>query len=157
MTKLTVRKYQPADFLNIELTVFGRKCREDQPIELLAKINKAAGPAVTVVDPQDRIVFCCGIHNHYMWHGVGDIWALFSPLAKKYPHTWIVAKELLDSYFVQQDYVRLQAALDPVDCPEAIRFDERLGFKPEGLMRRYGPNGEDRIRYALVREEQNGC
>lgn len=151
MTRLTVREYKPADFLNIELMEYERKYREGQPVELWAKIKKQIGPVVTVIDPDGEIVFCCGIHN--MWPGVGEIWAVFSPLAKKYPHTWIVAKELLDSYFTQQDYVRLQAALDPLGCPEAIRFDERLGFKPEGLMKRYGPHGEDMILYSLVKEE----
>jgi len=96
-------------------------------------------------------VFCCGIHN--MWPGVGEIWAVFSPLAKKYPDTWIIARQLLNQYFSQNGYVRLQAALDPEECPESIRFDERLGFKPEGTLRNYGPHGEDRIMYALVKDK----
>lgn len=149
MTKLSVRPYEPEDFMNIELMDYEKKCREGQPVEMWAQIKKTAGPAVTVVDPQDQIVFCCGIHN--MWHGVGEIWAVFSPLAKKYAHTWVVAKHLLDITF--KDYVRLQAPLEPIGCPEAIRFDERLGFRPEGLMKRYGPHGEDMIMYALVKEK----
>ncbi len=131
---------------------YEREYRVGQPVDLLAQAKEKLGPAVTVSDPEGEIVFCCGIHD--MWSlgsGVGEIWAVFSPLAKKYPHTWIVAKELLDITF--KDYVRLQAALDPVGCPEAIRFDERLGFKPEFLMRRYGPHGEDMIMYALVKDE----
>ncbi|HEC61757.1 MAG TPA: N-acetyltransferase [bacterium] len=152
MTKLIVRVYVEEDFLNIELMTYEKKCREGQPVEIWAHIKKTAGPAFTVTSPDGEIVFCCGIHD--MWPGVGEIWAVFSPLAKKYPHTWIVAKHLLDITF--KDYVRLQAALDPVDCPEAIRFDERLGFKPEGLMKRYGPRGEDRVMYALVREAKHG-
>ncbi len=151
MTKLSVRPYKAEDFLNIELMDYERKYREGQPVELLAQAKEKLGPAVTVSDPAGEIVFCCGIHD--MWSlgsGVGEIWAVFSPLAKKYPHTWIVAKELLDITF--KDYVRLQAPLDPISCPEAIRFDERLGFKPEFLMRRYGPHGEDMIMYALVKE-----
>jgi len=154
MTKLTVRQYEPKDFLNIELMDYEKKCREGQPIEMWARIKKMAGPAVTVIDPENRIVFCCGIHD--LWPGVGEIWAVFSPLSKKYPDTWIVARDLLNQHFSQNGYVRLQAALDPVDCPESIRFDERLGFKAEGLMRRYGPHGEDRILYALVKDKDNG-
>lgn len=150
MTKLIVRDYKATDFLDIELMDYEKKCREDQPVEMMAKLKKILGPAVTVVDPDGEIVFCAGIHN--LWPGVGEIWAVFSPLAKRYPDTWIVARRLLDRYF-SNGYVRLQAALDPVDCPEAIRFDERLGFKPEGLMKRYGPHGEDMIMYALVKDE----
>ena len=151
MTKLTVRPYEPVDFLNIELMDYEKKCREGQPIKQWAYIKKISGPAVTVVDPFGEIVFCAGIHN--MWSGVGEIWAVFSPLAKKYPDTWIIARKLLNQYFSQNGYVRLQAALDPKECPESIRFDERLGFKPEGLMRRYGTHGEDMIMYALVKEK----
>ena len=150
MTRLTVRPYEPEDFLNIELMEYERKCREGQPVELWAQIKKTAGPAVTVVDPAGEIVFCCGIHN--MWPGVGEIWAVFSPLAKKYAHTWIIAKDLIDIAFNGQGYVRLQAPLDPEECPESIRFDERLGFKPEGTLKHYGPHGEDRIMYALVKD-----
>ncbi len=152
MTKLSVRPYKAEDFLNIELMDYERKYREGQPVELLAQAKEKLGPAVTVSDPEGEIVFCCGIHD--MWSvgsGVGEIWAVFSPLAKKYPHTWIVAKELLDINF--KDYVRLQAPLDPISCPETIRFNERLGFKPEALMKRYGPHGEDMIMYALVKDE----
>jgi len=154
MTKLSVRQYEPKDFLNIELMDYEKKCREGQPVEQWAYIKKTIGPAVTVVDPQNQIVFCCGIHS--MWAGVGEIWAVFSPLAKKYPDTWIVAKKLLKQYFSENGYVRLQAALDPEECPESIRFDERLGFKAEGTLRRYGPHGEDRIMYALVKEKEDG-
>lgn len=152
MTRLIVREYQPEDFLNIKLMDYELHCREGQPVEKWAALKKTLGPAATVVDPAGEIVFCCGVHD--MWPGVGEIWAVFSPLAQKYAHTWIVAKTLLAVGF--KDYRRLQAALDPADCPEAIRFDERLGFQPEGVLRCYGPHGEDRIMYALVREGKDG-
>ena len=154
MTRLTVRPYEPQDFLAIELMDYERACREGQPVEQWAQVKKYAGPAVTVVDPDGQIVFCCGIHN--MWKGVGEIWAVFSPLAKRYAHTWAVAKELLRWAMNEGGYVRLQAALDPVGCPEAIRFDERLGFRAEGVLGRYGPHGEDRVMYALVKGEEDG-
>ena len=149
MTKLTFREYVPDDFLQIELMDYEIQCRKGQPVQTWAKAKLYAGPAVTVVDPDDTIVFCCGIHD--MWPGVGEIWAVFSPLALKYPDTWAMAKKLLEIY--SEKYVRLQAALDPVDCEAAIRFDERLGFEYEGLLRRYGPHGEDRQMYALVKEK----
>ena len=148
MTRLTIREYEPQDFMDIELMDYERSFREGQPVEKWANIKKVAGPTATVIDPDGRIVFCCGVHD--MWPGVGEIWAVFSPLAQKYPHTWQVAKTLLDVGF--KDYVRLQAPLD-LSYDAAIRFDERLGFKSEGVMRRYGPRGEDRTMYALVRED----
>jgi hypothetical protein len=148
MTRLRIRDYEPQDFLDIELMDYEKRYREGMPITPWAKLKKYLGPAYTVVDAQGRIVFCTGIHD--LWPGVGEIWAVFSPLAREYPYTWIAAKKLLAGGM--QMYHRLQAPLDPVGCPEAIRFDERLGFKPEGMMRKYGPHGEDMIMYALVRE-----
>jgi len=148
MTRLKVRDYEPEDFLNIEPTEKEMLYRKDQPLAQWALTKKLAGPTATVVDDEGNIVFCCGIMD--FWPGVGEIWAVFSPLAQKYAHTWIVAKELLAAHL--KNYVRLQAPLDPAGRPEAIRFDERLGFKPEGLMRHYGPHGEDMIMYALVKE-----
>lgn len=147
MTKLRVRAYEPEDFLDIEIMNYERACRENMPLAAWAMFKKEAGPAVTVVDPQEQIVAMAGIHN--MWPGVGELWAVFSLLARHYPHIWIVSRQVFNSWKVS--YHRLQAALDPVNCPEAIRFDERLGMRPEGLMRKYGPHGEDRVMYAWVR------
>ncbi len=156
MTKLSVRPYIAEDFLDIELMDYEREYRVGQPVELWAQAKEKLGPAVTVSDPEGEIVFCLGVHNMWnMWDTpsgkVGEMWAVFSPLAKKYPHTLVVARDLLAILF--KDYVRLQASLDPVNCPESIRLGERLGFKPEFLMRRYGPHGEDTMMYSLVREE----
>jgi len=148
MTKLTVRDYEPEDFLDIEVMDYERSCREGMPLAEWALFKKHAGPAYTAVDPEGKIVACWGVHT--MWDGVGEMWAVFSPLAKKYAHTWVIAKAMMRG--LMQIYHRLQAPLDPVACPEAIRFDERLGFKPEGLMRRFGPHGEDMVMYALVRD-----
>jgi len=148
MTRLSVRSYEVNDYLDIELMDYEREYRKGQPVDVWAVVNKTSGPAFTVVDPEGRIVFICGVHD--VWGRVGEIWAVFSPLAKVYPHTWQVAKLLLEVEF--ENYDRLHAPLDAKQCPEAIRFDERLGFKPEGLMRKFGPHGEDMIMYALVRE-----
>ena len=153
MTYLKIRPYVPEDFLNIELMEYERKCREGQPVERWAIINYEAGPAWTVVAPDGEIVFCCGLRD--MWTGVAEIWAVFSPAAKKYPGTLMAAKSLMKSAW-RMGYDRIQAALDPVGCPEAIRFDEKLGFSQEGILRRYGPHGEDRIMYAALRGDCDG-
>ena len=153
MTNLRVRPYEAKDFLDIELMEYEKKCREGQPVEVWAEMKESAGPAFTVVDPEGDIVFICGIHG--MWPGVGEIWAVFSPLSARYMLTLRIAKCLLKSMF-DKHYVRLQAALDADNCPQAIRFDERLGFTPEGVLRRYGPHGEDRVMYALVKECEDG-
>lgn len=49
---------------------------------------------------------------------------------------------------------RLQAMAN-ANCEPAWRFLEALGFEREGLLRGYGPNGEDRFMYGRVKEWQH--
>jgi RimJ/RimL family protein N-acetyltransferase len=123
-----------------------------QPIEEWGEYHKTNGIAATVVDPEGQIVFCLGVHHR--WSGFGELWAIYSPLAKKYANTLKVTKMLLRCLDHQFGYHRLQAAIDP-RFPETVRFIEHLGLKREFLMRRYGPHGEDRVLYALVKENKN--
>ena len=44
---------------------------------------------------------------------------------------------------------RLQTSVK-ADCEMAIRFAKWLGLKPEGVMKSYGPAGEDFIRFARI-------
>jgi len=155
LTRLQMRVYKPEDFLAIEPLDSEKKNREGQDVAKWAELHGKAGPAMTCVDLQGEIVFCCGVHD--FWPGVGEVWASFSPLARRYPHTLQAIKWVLHELcFKKFNYRRIQAVVG-LDDNAAIRFDEKhLGFKKEGIMRRYGPHGEDRILYALLREDCNG-
>ncbi len=154
MTRLSMRGYRPEDFLTMGIMESEAKNREGQPVQMWAELHASAGPAVTFIDPAGEVVFCCGVTD--FWPGVGEMWACFSPLAKKYPDTLRAAKWALEHIIFETcGYWRVQAIL-AVDNEAAIRFDERLGFKREGIMRKYGPHGEDRILYSLLREDFNG-
>jgi len=116
------------------------------------------GPAWTLrVD--DEIVGCCGLI--FMWPKpipkVAHAWLLPSPLLAQYPLTAVKAivtrfRELIDQY----DLVRVQLEVQ-ADFEAGNRFVQWLGFEPDGrpdapgLMPCYGPNGEDYVRYALIR------
>ena len=152
MTKLIVRKYEVDDFMDIILSRVEEANQIGQPVEEWGKYHKIHGPAVTVLSPGREILFCCGAHH--IWDGCAECWAIYSPLVKKYPSALRLTKELLERLYDQFGYYRLQGAVDP-RFTETIRFVEHLGFKQEGLMRRYGPHGEDRILYALVKEDKN--
>jgi hypothetical protein len=149
VTKLLVRKYEPADFLRIELSEGAKIGREGQPAEEWALDHYRCGPAFTVVDPEERIVFCGGLH--IMWKGTAILWSVFSLLAGKYPNTLRVARCLLDYYQNERGFTRIQCDVDP-GWSVAVRFVECLGFQCEGLMRCYGPNGYDRLLYARVKD-----
>ncbi len=156
MTKLRVRQFEPEDFATIELYEEDKKNRELFPMEDLAIRNKAEGPALTVVDPENRIVVVCGIRQ--MWRGVGNLWTIFSPLAKKYVMTRKVLQVALGSVCKTHGFKRVQISID-VGLKEVITLLERLEFKRECTMRRYGRNGQDYFLYSLIlekQEEENG-
>lgn len=150
MTKLRIRDYEPQDFLDIEVTEREMEFRMGMPLAQWAWIKKQAGPCYTIVDPEDRIVVCCGLYN--VNPGVGELWLVVSPLAYKYPYILVALKKLLAG--VMNWYVRIQGTT-PADNVEAMRFNEHFGGRREGLLRRYGPHGEDQVLYALVKEKAN--
>ena len=150
MTKLRIRDYEPADFLDIEVSEYEMKARIGIPLAQQAWIKKHSGPCYTLVDPEDRIVACCGISN--FWPGVGELWITLSPLVHKYPYTVIALRKLLEA--VKQWYVRIQAT-SPVGYPDLVSFNKHFGAKFEGVLRKYGPHGESHLLYAWVKGKAN--
>mgnify|MGYP001301379494 CR=1 FL=1 len=150
MTKLRIRDFELQDFLDIEVSDHEKELRIGMPLARWAWIHKQTGPCYTVVDPEDRIVVCGGLHD--LWPGVGDLWMTFSPLARKYPYILVVIKKILAGWM--NWYWRIQGTSDAT-WPEAISFNEHFGAKREGVLRRYGPRGEDHIMYALVKGKAN--
>lgn len=97
---------------------------------------------------EDRCIGAYGLIE--LWPGVARVWALFS-------------SELLDSIptvlalHVKRDLKRAEEldlhrieATVVASHQVGIGFLEWLGFEKEGLMRRYGPDGEDFILFAKV-------
>ncbi len=149
MTELTLRAYDPQDFLAIEVDDRVTQARAGQSIETWATYHATHGPAITVVDPEKRIVFCVGVHHR--WEGVGEVWMVFSPLAAKYPRTVSFLRTMIAYMQAEKGYYRLQATID-TSWPAAIRFAEHMGFQREAVMKRYGPDGADHFLYSLVQE-----
>lgn len=54
--------------------------------------------------------------------------------------------------FIQLKYERLTGYV-PADNHAARRLDEHLGFKQEGILRRFLPDGEDVIVYGMLKDE----
>jgi hypothetical protein len=150
MTHLMVREYKPEDYLGIEFqsreqTVFAGQPKMEWAIE-----HEKTGPARTVEDLDGQVVLCIGIHD--FWRGTGQVWALFSPLARKYLEVPKIVLAMMESVIIQCGYERLQAVVDPL-WPEAVHFMEMVNFKKEADMRKYGPNGADMALYAWVKGE----
>ena len=152
MTELTVRAYEPQDFVDIKVSERVQETREGQPVQMWATYHKARGPALTFIDPKGRVVVCAGVHH--FWEGSGEVWLVLSPLAKVYPRTGACVRSLIAYCQKVLGYKRLQAAVRE-DWPEAVRLAEYLGFRKEVVMKNYGPNGVDQTLYALVEEVAN--
>ena len=88
---------------------------------------------------------------HLLWRGVGESWIMLSTEGRKKPLT--VAKytfNLFDDIMARNSLERIQASVAS-DDPKAISFAKWLGFEVEGLMRKYGPDGNDYYRLARIR------
>lgn len=86
------------------------------------------------------------------WPGRAVSWALFTPRARPYAERVTNATLFHVEQMQQRDHLRrMEATVDAGD-PKAIRWAQRIGFRIEGLLRAYGPNGEDYFMMARVWE-----
>lgn len=107
------------------------------------------GPAVTIFVDGEPI--CAGgvafIHGTKM----GESWGFVGKnIAKHKKAVLILSRKFLDDVFDEYEMRRLQSTCR-ADIETHIRYLEYMGFEREGLLRRFGRNGEDYIMYARVR------
>jgi hypothetical protein len=104
------------------------------------------GWSFTVLD-HGHLVACVGITE--MWEGVGEAWFLGSARINLKARSFarLARSGIYENTAKALGLWRVQAACR-ADWPEALRFAKFMGFKDEGLMKRYGQNGEDFIRMA---------
>ena len=87
---------------------------------------------------------------HVMWFGAGEAWVLVSPECLDIPASFArYAKRQFNSILQDTGLRRVQASIH-VDDDRAYRFAEWLGFENEGVMRKYGVEGDDYYRMARV-------
>ena len=87
---------------------------------------------------------------HILWPGVAEAWVLVSPSGKKHGRLFArYAKRRFEGMLKENDIKRMQATIHATD-ESGMRFVEWLGFEKEGLMRKYGLQGEDYVRLARI-------
>lgn len=117
------------------------------PDQLLmtSMIYEQMAHSYTLEDEESNIVGCGGVID--IWRGVGHAWLLVSKEAEKNPFaSLIVSREVMEAMF-DDGYHRIQATVLN-GFQKAMRFIEFLKFKPESILKNYGPNKEDFIMYA---------
>lgn len=108
--------------------------------EQLAKFDSYSG----FID--GRIVMCGGITR--MWEGRGEAWALIArDVGPSGMHSIHYA---VKRYLGAATLRRIEAACD-ASFLQAHRWLVLLGFKYEGKMEKYTPDGRDCLRFAMVR------
>ncbi len=117
-------------------------------LEELAQETETDGLSITAII-NDEIVGCGGIRK--LWDGVGEIWLMLSPQTAKYPiRTYECIKEGFEKLIEDNDFVRLQGWCRK-GFAKAHTLFRHLGFKPEGIARKYTPDQCDCILYSNVR------
>lgn len=86
------------------------------------------------------------------WEGVGEGWFCLSKkvLAHKIEILNCI-KEIIEQAFSELKLKRMQVS-ERTDSPQTIKMAEALGFKREGLMKSYLPDGMDAYLYSMVRK-----
>ncbi len=86
----------------------------------------------------------------YIWDGVAEGWVLATKEIYKYPIFCAKhIKQRTEIILKANKIKRIQTSVK-ADCDVALRFAKWLGFKKEGLMESYGPDGSDFVRFARV-------
>ena len=138
---LSIRPYVPEDVLTLKLPYkLTRKQREE-----LAVGGNIVG--FTVCE-DDKPIAVGGVH--LLWEGVAECWLLASQNAVEKPVSLArYTKKYFNAIIKLNALKRAQATVFHGDS-KALAFAEWLGMENEGLMKKYGPNGEDYFRVARV-------
>ena len=114
-----------------------------------AKVLEDAGYAMTLLDTDEKPVLCLGVVP--LWNGVGEGWLLGSKKMQDHPIAIGRAiKEVFIEYREHAGWWRVQSNVR-ADWPLAIKFIKFLGMEEEGLMKKFGPEGADYIRFAWIK------
>ncbi len=118
-------------------------------LEELAQQTEEDGLSMTGY-VNDEIVGCGGIRK--LWDGVGEVWLMLSPNTALYPtKTYECIREGLQKLIDENDFVRLQA-WGRIGFTKAHTLFKHLGFKAEGIARKYTPDQCDSILYAIIKD-----
>ena len=141
-----LRQLTPRSFEGTEMELLGDYVeRSRQYLKL--------GPAYTgIIDGQ--IMMCAGVFP--LWRGVAETWLVTTPLVPQYPVCFHRAiSRMLAILEKGMDLWRIQTALH-WRHKVSHKWVKRLGFRWEGEMPGYGPDGETYIRFGRVRKKVEG-
>jgi RimJ/RimL family protein N-acetyltransferase len=97
----------------------------------------------------DEVPVLCGGIDFY-WPRVGEAWMLLTEWVVEHPMMLVrITKECMNELIRIHNVKRCQATINTSDSV-SIRFCELYGFKREGMLKSYGPDGSDYYMYGRV-------
>ena len=106
----------------------------------------SAGPSWVLLGDDDEVIVCGGF-VFGGWPGIADVWIIPGQDIGKHPMR--VVKEVrghLNHVIKSLGLYRVQATI----MESEVHWIELFGFTREGLLRKFGPNKEDKYIYARV-------
>jgi hypothetical protein len=96
---------------------------------------------------------CVGVGGiDVLWEGVGEAWIILSKKVLMYPvSTYAAIIDGLRDIIKDNTFFRVQAWVRS-DFAKAQRMARHLGFKAEGVARKYTPDKIDCILYSIIKE-----
>ena len=138
---LSLVKLEKKHIQNIDTDFVFRKCYRDEICE-----QSVNGYAAVI---KDEPVALGGIHP--LWSRVAEGYIIVGKAANEYPIKVAKTTKLLIKKIVKDNNLsRLQASIC-INDKKALRFVQWLKFTEEGIMRKFGPDGSDYMRYAWVK------
>jgi hypothetical protein len=143
-----VRPYEAEDYMIIQRRHFDKLTFMNFPNPQQVAERLSGKFAYTIVAPEG-LVASGGIIP--LWKGVGEAWVVASNLVEVYPSIFArTVWKMLNEIIKNNEIERAQTTIHK-DFIVSQKWAERMGFKNEGLMRKF-LGGEDYYRYAKVKE-----
>jgi len=93
-----------------------------------------------VKDPEDKLLAVAGLFE--IRKGVGEVFTIPSVMVDRYALGYFRSiKKMAEYYLFCRGYHRLQLTIAE-GWDQGRKWARKLGFKEEGFMEKYGPNGE---------------
>lgn len=138
--KVEVVEFEPEHIYKLRLR------DEEEDVRNLKIYENITGPAVTILI-NNKPIACGGVHIFDTNRGVGEAWVVCDRNINKYIKPFFeISAGFLNEVIKTYGLRRLQARV-VVDFELGVQYVEHLGFKREGTMKKFGPDGDDFYMY----------
>jgi hypothetical protein len=148
MNNIVFKTFEPADL--DQITPHSCYNHDESVKERMLNLSSVVGVHLwTILCPEGKPLAVMG--GYRAFSRVGEIFAYVDERVVTCPlHYGRATRFLINHEFDRLGFIRLQVTVK-ADQPWAMRWARFLGFKPEGILQKYGEECEDHILFAKVR------